>query len=172
MLLQSLPSLGVLNNYWIANHFMIQFISHILWVSHIFSSEARQKHPRKRTFCSPEIFRVWTIICSFPFLHLYLEPLKQNGWKWSLPTISYVRIWFIIQLKQPFLKKVGQEENPFVFSKSACLERHFGNLSGCFARLMQLTALKRHRGQTEGILLTNRGERCNGKDLVHEILWV
>ena len=26
-----------------------------------------------------------------------------NGWKWWFPTIFYIKIWFIIQLKQPFL---------------------------------------------------------------------
>ncbi len=44
-------------------------------------------------------------------------------------------------------------------SNFPCLERHFGNLSGCFARLMQLTALKRHWRQGECILLTKRWER-------------
>ena len=39
---------------------------------------------------------------SFPFLEPNPQPFF-NGWKWWFPTISYVKIWFIIQLKQPFI---------------------------------------------------------------------
>ena len=35
------------------------------------------------------------------FLELWSQPVL-DGWKWWFPTISQVKVWFIIQLKQPF----------------------------------------------------------------------
>ena len=42
--------------------------------------------------------------------HQFMEPEPQgqafiNGWKWWFPTIFYIKIWFIIQLKHPFIYK-------------------------------------------------------------------
>ena len=67
--------------------------------------------------------RVWTIICRFHFYSPLPGTKKKanhckNGWKWLLPTISYVKIWFIIQLKQPFLKTVDLRKSVRFFQIS------------------------------------------------------
>ena len=51
------------------------------------------------------IFFVWCWTTRANYV-LYLVPESQpfqNGWTWWFPTISYVKNWFIIQLKQPLI---------------------------------------------------------------------
>ena len=35
----------------------------------------------------------------------YPKQAVLNGWNWLFPTISYIKLWSIIQLKQPFIKR-------------------------------------------------------------------